>query len=215
MKNLSYYTILLSSLILGACQETFDPFEASNKKPQIHFKSPYQKDFSDFKKDSVKLGNTYVLGFKVDDEEDLEPQIVSNCTLNYSNNSYQVKPDQEGTFQFSFEVNDSYGIKDQKSFELVCFKNLPPVANASAEIIAILSPMERKINALSSYDKDQKYGGKIEAWEFTISGNKPVINNKGYLMHIFPESGSCRVKTRVQDNDQVWSEAHYFNVFIE
>lgn len=209
---------ILAAAALYSCNETQDPFQKYNQAPVVEIRSPYTKDFASFSIDSIKLGKTYSLEYRVTDEQkglSLTPPNFGNWKLEQSGNFENVTPSAEGEATLSLSATDCYGLTGQKSVKLVCFNNLPPVAKASCDVIAIISPLERKINAMSSYDRDQKYGGKIIAYEFTITGNKPVINATGFMMYIFPKTGSYRVKVRVQDSDSVWSGDYYFDAIVE
>lgn len=213
--------LILSTVVLftfSGCNETKDPFEKDNQAPVIEIKSPYSEVFNEILVDSVKLGKTYKLGFKIKDEQKsliLNTTVSNSWKLEQGDGFIQLTPDKEGEANISVSTEDCYSLTASKSMKLVCFKNLGPVANAKCDVIAINHPFERKINALASIDRDKKFGGGIRAYEFTITGNKPVINNKGFLMYIFPKKGTYRVKVRVQDLDDVWSEDFYFDAVIQ
>lgn len=214
------YYFVIFVLALCSCNEMRDPFEKDNKAPVISLKSPYFSEFTNDKVfiDSVKLGKSYQLDYLIQDEDNKLPLsfLQSNTWKIEKGESYvKVTPSEVGETTLLMTTTDCYRRTSEVEVKLACFINLPPVAHAQCDVIAIINPLERKINATTSYDRDQKYGGKILAYEFTIGGTKTVTNNVGYMMHIFPKAGTYRVKVRVKDSDGIWSEEYFFDANIE
>lgn len=217
MRILKYIPILFAAIAMCSCNETYDPFEGDNRAPEIRTRSPYQSQYSFFTEDSVKIGHTYELQVSIEDEGRVE--VSTHCTnpdwtSAYDGETFSVTPSGGGETDIIVRATDVYLESISARIHIVCFDNIAPVAKASCDVIAILTPYERMINASESFDPDQKYGGGIEAYEFTIGGIQTAINDDGYIYHVFPESGKYRIKVRVRDNDGVWSKDYYFDAVI-
>lgn len=217
MRILKYIPILFAALTMCSCHESYDPFEGDNRVPEIRIRSPYQSRYSIFTEDSVKVGHDYELAVSILDEGRVE--VSSQCTnpdwtSTYDGETFRVSPSGVGEADIIVSATDVYLESISARIHLTCFDNIGPVAKATCDVIAILTPYERRINASESFDPDQKYGGGIEAYEFTIGGIQTAINDDGYLYHVFPETGKYRIKVRVRDNDGVWSEQFYFDAVI-
>lgn len=217
MKLLRFIPIVVVAVFLFGCNETYDPFEDDNLAPKIFTRSPYKTDYTIFTADSVKVGHSYDLTLDFEDEGRVE--VSTQCTnpdwtTSYDGETFSVSPDGPGETDIIVHAKDIYGVEVNAIIHLTCFDNIPPLAEASCDVIAILAPYERMINATHSCDPDEKYGGGIEAYEFTIGGIQTAINDDGVLYHIFQGPGQYRIKVRVRDNDGVWSEEFYFDTVI-
>lgn len=217
MRILKYIPILFAGLVLFSCNETYDPFEGDNRTPTIRTRSPYQSQYSFFAEDSVKEGHDYELAVSIEDEGQVE--VTTHCTnpdwtTGYDGETFRVSPSGVGETDIIVRATDVYGETISATIRIVCFDNMAPVAKATCDVIAMLSPYERMINASESFDPDLKYGGGIEVYEFTIGGIQTAINDDGVLYHVFPKPGKYRIKVRVRDNDGVWSEQFYFDAII-
>jgi len=217
MQLLKFIPTVLVAVLLFSCNETYDPFEGDNLAPKIFTRSPYKRDHTFFTADSVKVGHSYDLSVSIEDEGRVE--VSTHCTnpvwkTSYDGETFSVSPDGLGECDLIVHAKDIYGVEVKATIHLTCFDNIAPVAEASCDVIAILTPYERMINATHSFDPDEKYGGGIEAYEFTIGGIQTAINDDGVLYHIFQGPGQYRIKVRVRDNDGVWSEEYYFDTII-
>ena len=217
MKILKYILLLLLFPVFWGCNETEDPFYYNNQPPVIYTKSPFKTDYSVFETDSVKFGSTYKLDVVIKDEGKTYNSV--NCTKSdwetaFDGNVFNITPSNTGEADITITSVDVYGEQTTRNIHLTCFNNIPPVAKATCDVIAILDPYERKINALSSIDPDAKYGGGISAYEFTISGVKTAVNDNGFIYYVFQGPGDYRIKIRVRDNDGVWSDDYYFTAII-
>lgn len=209
--------MVVVAVLLFSCNETYDPFEEDNLAPRILTRSPYLTEYSLFTVDSVKVGHTYELAVSIEDEGRVN--VTTDCTnpnwtSDYDGETLSVSPSGVGEADIVVSATDVYERTVKATIRIVCFDNVAPVAKASCDVIAILTPYERMINASKSFDPDQKYGGGIEAYEFTIGGIQTAINDDGVLYHIFPEAGQYRIRVRVRDNDGVWSEEFYLDAVI-
>jgi len=128
-------------------------------------------------------------------------QINSNSATRY----YYFQPNGTGFKTVSFQVSDVYNLQSTATLQLLVFNNLPPIANFIATQTGQLDPLQFQIDASSSYDRDAKYGGTINTYEFTITPNYRVTTNQPVINYIFPKVGNYQIALRVQDNDSVWS----------
>jgi hypothetical protein len=100
-------------------------------------------------------------------------------------------------------------------FSIVAFENMLPVAKLNISKLALNSPYEISIDATQSFDQDNKFGGEIVEWEYTI-GNFYTYTTTEYssIYHILPTSGSYTISLRVRDNDGAWSNTIYETVTL-
>jgi hypothetical protein len=102
-------------------------------------------------------------------------------------------------------AKDNFGQTSSITLELFVFSNLSPVANSfEVRKTAINHPMEHELDASTSFDRDQGYGGVISVYEWTIndvSFQSPHAVSK----HIFQNTGTYTISLRVKDNDGSWS----------
>lgn len=105
--------------------------------------------------------------------------------------------------EFKVSAVDDFGATNTLTLRLKFIDNLLPV---SALQIILKSGKDRmyQLYGQGSYDKDQKYGGKIVEYEFVID-NVVINTTQPNIFHIFAV-GDHVVKLRVKDNDNVWSE---------
>lgn len=119
-----------------------------------------------------------------------------------SNGSYPVvwKPTAPGTSRLKFTMVDDSKTIREAFVDVATFDNLPPVANFQAKKINQIAVNEYLIDASSSYDKDQKYGGYIKSYEYTVEG-KTFVTKDPSIKWIFSTSGSYPIKLKVTDGD--------------
>ena len=107
------------------------------------------------------------------------------------------------------EIFDGYNAEGYGYLQLFVFYNLSPIVNVSYINTAVLDPFEVQIDASSSFDQDEKYGGGIDMYEYKIPNsdttNYVITTGQSVVNHIFEQAGIYIVKIRVKDNDQVWS----------
>lgn len=105
----------------------------------------------------------------------------------------------------NIKVGDSYGESDAVLINLSVFDNWLPITGLAYQVLGQLSPYEVKIDASSSYDPDEKFGGDILEYEYTVDGSYVVNTDMKAINYIFPTNGAHIVKLRVMDNDSAWS----------
>jgi hypothetical protein len=215
-----YLFISILSLLIASCDNTEDPFKDDNKAPEITVKKHLGTEFEEQFTDSLKLiTGLYTFEYKIDDEETLSANITcdnetSEVTINDS--EITLKPTETGNNKIDISSVDGFGVKTNTTVNIVIFDNLPPVAKVKVvESDAILSPLQRKIDASMSFDKDEKFGGKIDEYEFRIENETTTRTPDNHINKIFAQNGSYRIKVRVKDNDGVWSDTVTIRAIID
>lgn len=137
----------------------------------------------------VSDNNQKLLGSKVD----FGGRPLTNLSLAFS-------PESTGRHKIDLSVLDEFGKNSSLVFDLEVFHNLPPVASFSVDP-GINSPYE-VILTNSSFDGDEKYGGKIITGTWEIEGVQKAFEADQELKWIFPMPGTYLVKLTVKDNDE-------------
>ena len=106
--------------------------------------------------------------------------------------------------RFKVEVKDSWGLVSEILFELEFKENKQPIAKLELLEKNQNANNEYELNATNSFDRDQKIGGFITEYEYTIDGVISTIPTSS-IKHVF-NVGNHSIKLRVKDNDNVWSE---------
>lgn len=222
--------ILLVALLFFCSCDTRKDFNAGlNLMPQIQIR----KDDSNFNPqgsyqqiltDSLKLSQSlYYFDYWLQTNE--TPPSVS-VTVNITGTGFFQNPVEPGMVRYvfcpntvgfqsvNFKVVDAYGLTAASCLNLTTFFNLPPVAKLTYLNTSVLDPLQYKLDASGSYDKDAKYGGAIINYQFSISPNYQVITPYNSISYIFPSPGNYQITLRVEDNDNEWSPGNvlYINV---
>lgn len=229
---------VIVSLITG-CWEVRDGLEALNDAPLINFSDQQEVTvLQDSIKVSFELKDEpihYDIRLRVFDPNDNLASvsyrqrfgrgllIQGNDTI--TGNSVVVKealleleyyPLDLGLHQFELRAADTFGKESSALVELEAFDNLPPVA---AYIFARDGQFGRRhwvFDASESFDGDERFGGRITAYEFRNGlGKIDVIDvpaqdvgesYEPWVYHvIFPEDNVYTVGVRVRDSDGEWS----------
>ncbi|MEQ8339156.1 MAG: hypothetical protein RIA62_17475 [Cyclobacteriaceae bacterium] len=120
--------------------------------------------------------------------------------------SLRYRPVRSGSHLLQFKIEDSFGQEASATLNLLAFENLLPVSQFELVKPAVQhDPQEYQIDASSSYDPDEKFGGGIVAYEYTFLG-KNVELSSSTLGIIFPETGIYDIGIRVKDNDGEWGD---------
>jgi hypothetical protein len=216
-----------SAAVLFSCGETEDFITNLNQGPQINFMGDTQAPVL---KDSIKLSSLqsqqkYRISLRITDRNNNIQEVIyaqlagtgkllQDGTEILSNNirferdssilEFDYYPANLGIHQFSLTVRDNFGLSKTAIVELTAFDNLLPVSKFTARKIGQRSRYEWKIDASESFDRDEKFGGKIKEYEFSVLGKiYTLLSDNMYV--IFPETGIYSVGVRVKDNDGKWS----------
>ena len=207
MKNISF--IILIAFSLMACNKYEDYYSDINKSPKLVFYKAGKLYFDSLSNDSIKVNTTFILDYKIEDEESLPLQFElsdSNKDSVYlDNKKLYIKGLKSGKLTIKAKVTDSYNKTISKEINFNVFSNLKPVAQLKLNQIGVLMKYETEFNASDSYDQDQSQGGKISMYEYTID-NLVIPTDEPVIKFIFNSSGLKEVKLRVQDNEGLWSD---------
>lgn len=169
--------------------------------------------------DSAKIYLPYKIGYQLNEEQIQTPINVKyvNGILTYRDSivnetkglikgtglmSYE--PAANGIHHLEFTVTDGWGSSGIANMYLTVFENLLPHAGLQVQAMGVNSPYERKLNGSTSYDRDEKFGGKIIAYQFIV-GNDSTIFPTPIMNYIFTGPGQYSVGLRVKDNNNAWS----------
>jgi hypothetical protein len=178
--------------------------------------------------DSIKQGysQTYTININGgSDANNIEivPRINSSATLDFSlngdtlkkavsqqikrgANSISVRGIDIGSGLGSICITDVYEHVLEIPYELTVYYNLPPVCLVNVIPIKELSLYEVLIDLSSSYDRDARFGGAIDQYEYRIGSYYKLNTTRPMIYHIFPTAGDYEVRCRVRDNNGTWSE---------
>lgn len=109
---------------------------------------------------------------------------------------------------------DAFNQKSSLNVTVTAFDNLTPVASCIATLIGVNDPREYKLDASSSIDRDENFGGYLQKYKFTINGN-PISVTNDFLNYIFPSAGNYDISVQVQDNDGAWSNSFSFILNVQ
>jgi len=236
MKNIAFILIMCS--FLGCDQGTADYIEELNNAPLINLGNGSEKPVVS---DSIKVNldfkndpDFYQIKLSVTDEnnnlsrieytqlEGIGVLLQEGDTLR--NNSIAVNSDDQlkfeyypqnyGNHTFLLTAFDAFETSSSARIELVSFENLPPVAVFDVSRIGQLSPFHYKIDASESYDRDERFGGRIVEYQYTILDRKfELLTDE--MEFIFPSEGTYRVFVRVRDTNDALSEKSEFLLEIK
>lgn len=207
--------LLMSIIIYTSCNETTDYFLELNQPPKTHIIINNQVDSIGYK-DSIKIeGNPILFEIEIEDEENLEPYISYDTTKleithNEQYDNYQIRAIGEGKSTVEYQVTDAFNETISYKMELVSFKNLLPECNFE---VSKQDQYTIKVDATDSFDRDSKFGGYIEEYEYNLNGYE-FTTNRSEIYYTFGTTGNKNIKVRVKDNNEAWSswKQQYFEI---
>ena len=219
------YSILiaLAAIFLYSCEERENILEDLNEPPELRF---YSKDNtlldSDFYSDSIKLakGNTseYLVKLHVKDdfnnwqiEHSSTNGAFAKSSLNDSTLLLSYFPNGEGYHDITITVLDNLGKKKELRLSLFAFQNLVPMAKLS-----ITENLEGDFifDGSSSYDTDERFGGQVSKYKFTIEGEELTLTKDNMKFYV-DRKGVYEVTLAVVDNDNAVSETVTSELIID
>lgn len=211
------------AVFLFSCGETEDFLNSLNQSPQINFMGETNAPVL---RDSVKMSQVkYHISLRVTDENNNIREVkysqlegtgkllqegveIQSNNITFERDSailqFDYYPATLGIHRFTITVTDNFGLAKTAIVELTAFENLLPVSRFTARKIGQLSRYEWKFDASESFDRDERYGGQIKEYEFSVLGKVYTILSD-HIFIIFPQTGIYSVSVRVKDNDGKWS----------
>lgn len=122
-----------------------------------------------------------------------------------------VSPKQTGDNEIRFVAEDRFNQKTEVILNLYVFDNLKPVAMLESRSI---TTREYEFSAAGSYDRDERFGGKISGYEFTIDGVS-FQTPSPTVRHVFPRPGTYVIRLRVLDNNSAFSDEVETRITVE
>lgn len=192
----------LYALIILSCSDLEDYYQSVNKAPSMEIKGIQGGSFED----SIKIGKTLNFQYQVKDEESLRLNLKMDtfCRVKDDGTNLEFTAVHKGVENVVATVTDSYNLSDSKSIKLTVFDNLPPVVKYSYVITQLDNSYFVTLDASLSYDKDEKFGGAIVAYEFTVN-NFSKEQSSPILKYSINKGTVNTVKIRVKDNNNQWS----------
>jgi hypothetical protein len=193
---------ILYVIFLISCNDLEDYYQSMNKAPVLDF-TDIQNDLLE---DSIKIGNTLNVPYQIKDEEKLKISLELDtfCRVVDDGTNLEFTAAHKGIENVTAKVTDSYSLSDSKSIKLTVFDNLPPVAKFSYVITQLDNSYFLTLDASLSYDKDEKFGGAIVSYEFSIN-NFTKEQSSPTLKYSINKGAVNTVKVRVKDNNNQWS----------
>jgi hypothetical protein len=113
-----------------------------------------------------------------------------------------------GVHSFFVRAENEGGLSGTALVEVTAVENLRPEAALAVEQVDEAAPYHVRISAAESFDPDERWGGGIAAYRFTLDGvyTLETAPNRASIDYIYPEPGDYTVRLQVQDNDGAWSE---------
>ena len=222
MRN--FFVLLISTMfVLFSCEERNNTFEELNEPPKLLFYDEANTLVEvDTYTDSIKLSkgvsNEYVIKLHVkDDFNDWQLEHSANSgafvqtSLNDSTVLLSYFPESAGYHDINISVHDNMGKRKELKLSLFAFQNLLPVAKLS---ITENQEGDFVFDGSASYDTDQRFGGKVVRYKFSIGGEKLILTENTMKFYI-DRKGVYEVGLTVVDNDNTVSEIVKAELIIE
>ena len=221
-----YIYIVLITFTLNACDDLGDAVEGTDAAISIGFKGDNSMVTS--RTDSVKISlksqeKAKAYSFVLKDADNK----VANVTYKFVTGQGEVFQSgaktsgalstKAGTTQLSveafnlgvnvieFKAIDKLNRIATASLELVAFENIPPQAVLFCERQLEKGFFHYKISGKNSVDGDQKYGGGIVKYIYTVEG-KTIETDKSEIDWVFGDYRDYEVTLQVQDRDGAKSD---------
>lgn len=198
-------------LCLIACDDSQDYFLTQNQKPQLTvLKHGLAVDNI---VDSIKIGYPLSYDYNIEDEEDVNLSVLNgdkNIVVVINTSNFVVNGLFSGKYIVVIGCIDTFNAETVFNLNLTVFDNLKPVCNM---VCHTLNDGIIEVDLKNSYDKDSRFGGYINLFEYDFNGYTfTSINPK--VRHTFASQGVKIIKARVRDNNNEWSEwvIEYINV---
>lgn len=137
-----------------------------------------------------------------------------------------IKPTALKPISILFKAADDNNKIKEAILDLNVFDNLKPTASLHIVVKPVEKPAENSrvlpmseggyscyLDASGSYDQDNKFGGEIVKYHFTING-KDIYTNDGEIKYSISR-GTHTITVSVQDNDGAWSSPTTRTITVE
>lgn len=229
--------VLLAMLVFSGCDTTLKNIEKLNVAPTLNFLTAGEdhtvlKDSFKLWKD-VKYDYPYAFTVSVHDPNEnirkvyyekskgLGDMYAGDEKLN--GNEFEVTeneirfgylPSVHGEHELIISIEDAFEQSSSVRLQLTAFDNLRPACRFRMKKLGNYGRYEYQVDASESYDRDERFGGSITAWEFTIN-QKVVELKEAQRSVIFPGPGVYAIEVRVKDNNGMWSEFERMDFSVE
>jgi hypothetical protein len=160
--------------------------------------------------DTLKPENETVYSYSLDGATECEIDLdyytsLFDIELNKSNQTITCSTKQTGKATINITITDPF--LQTKTFPLTIntIENRLPVAVATITDLGVEGEYHMEIDASSSYDADEIYGGGIITYEYEIVGEDKVEITASKYRQALSSGDTCTIQIRVQDNDGEWS----------
>ncbi len=224
------HCFLIALLFLFSCSDRIDGLETLNHKPEIYL---VKDSLTTSLVDSIRLfpGEQVVYNFKVKvidkdannwkvkyvvDEGELSflyqgmPLAYPSIRADVPEVELSAVPRNLGINEFRIVAEDRFKQTSEVKVRLFCFSNLLPVAELS---VTPIGPFEYEFDASASYDLDQRFGGRVESFEFTVAGVR-FRSALPQFRHVFSAPGTYVVKVVAFDNNGAASASKEIRVLV-
>ncbi|HEY5535879.1 MAG TPA: hypothetical protein VIL99_13220 [Ignavibacteria bacterium] len=198
---------LAAQLFLSSCDNRKDYFIEVNKAPSLTlFKNGVELTGNTLS-DSLKIGEPFSLHYFISDEEKIRIQVTQEqqqSIVDIGSELISFTGVTEGQNLVNLTAKDSFNEEARFSISFTVFRNIAPVALFSVKKIGVSSPYEYEVDASASYDKDARFNGKIDEYEYTLANYK-FSTTLSKVRYVFGSAGQKQIRVRVKDNSGDWS----------
>ena len=219
------------------CDQTSDFIKALNDPPTINFMEGSANELP-ILTDSIKLSLknsqvSYPVALRIFDAnnnirevrysqvlglgtllQDGDTIMGNNVLVDSDQLEFEYFPRNTGLHTFRLTVIDNFELFSDVTIELQSFDNLLPNAALTVSKIGQRSRYEYRLDGSESFDRDQRFGGRVVEYEFSVLGK--VFNVlQDQIIVIFPEDGIYTIGLRVRDNDGRWSGKRELDVVVD
>lgn len=200
-----YFSIAMvaCALALSSCDDSEDFFLSMNENPTLTVLS-HGSALEQFN-DSIKVGFPLSFDYSIEDEENVGLFVIegnSNVNVEILDNRFLVHGVSSGSYNIKVGCTDSFGGTVEFPLNVKVFVNLKPVCNMA---IYTFTGREIELNLADSFDRDSRFGGEITLYEYDFNGYG-FTSGSDKVRHVFASEGQKRVRARVQDNNNEWSD---------
>ena len=220
-KKITIPLILLAAVVLASCDNRSDNWANTNYFANFKITSANitPSENENEYTDTVKKGYSSIYTYSFELEKDCSVDVSVNNSSdkiehNTDNNTFTYTGTKNENVDVTLVLTDPFDKKQTKRLAIYNIDNIPPISDGTAENIAEIDPHEILIDASSSYDADEKYGGKIISYEYEIVDISKNITKSATFKRILEKNGTYNINIRVMDNDSAWSKTKKLEIVL-